>query len=311
MVSAEGIIVDVLSLTLKYSPLYLYAGLGEIISEKSGVVNLGIEGTMLISAFVTLFVDVVTRNPYIAILSSLAVSLFIAFIFGTLTVRLGFDQIVTGLAFYLFGLGFSYILYSKFSSSNPIIIFTNVQAVNIPFLSDIPIIGPILFKQNPLVYLAIFLVPLVYIFMNRTSYGLHVKAVGENPIAADNMGINVNRVRLMAVLFGGLTSGLAGAYFEIGFLQNFQFNVIGGRGFVALALIYFANWSPFRTLLGALVYNIADAGQSEFVQLAGPAFQTSSQLFAMVPYLFLLALIPVFGRKARPPKYIMVPYRKD
>lgn len=306
MVSVESIVTDILSSALRLLPLYLFASLGEIISEKSGVVNLGIEGQMLITALVTLIVDVATGNPIIAVLSAVTVSLLISSVYGFLTVKIGFDQIVSGLAFYLFGLGFSYVLYSKFVLGP----FTNFQPIHIPLLSDIPFVGPVIFAQNPFVYIAVLFVPAIYIFMDRTSFGMRIKAVGENPVAADNMGINVNRVRFLSVLFGGIATGLAGAYFEVGFLQNFQFNVIGGRGFVALALIYFANWSPLKTLFGAFIYNVVDSAQSEFVSIAGPAFQTSSQLFAMLPYLFLLALIPLFGRRTRPPKYLMVPYRK-
>ncbi len=310
MVSVENAVVDVLSLTFRFAPLYIFAGMGEIISEKAGVVNLGIEGLMLMAALTTFVIDVISGSPYLAIFGALAVAILFASVFGLLTVRLGFDQVVTGLAFYLFGLGFSYVLFIKFSSTNPVALFTNIQPVNVPLLSRIPFLGPIIFSQNPLVYISLILVLAVYLFLNRTSYGMRVKAVGENPVAADNMGINVNRVRFLAVLFGGITAGLAGAYFEIGFLQNFQFDVIAGRGFVSLALIYFANWGPIRALFGALIYNVVDAAQTEFLFVAGPAFQTSSQLFAMLPYLFLVALIPVFGRKARPPKYLMVPYKK-
>lgn len=311
MASLELIATDILSSTFRLMPLYLFAGLGEIISEKSGVVNLGIEGQMLISAFVTLAVDIITGNPYIAVISSIAASLLMSIIFGIFTVRFYFDQIVAGLSFYLFGLGFSYVIYSEFVSSHPFFSFTNVPIITVPVLSSIPVIGKSFFQQNPFFYFAIILVPLASFFMNRTSFGLRIKAVGENPQAADNMGINVNRLRFLSVLIGGLANGLAGSYFEIGFLQQFQFNVIGGRGFVALALIYFANWGPYRLLLGSFLYNFIDAAQSEFVSISGPTFQTSTQLFAMLPYIFLVALIPIFGRKARPPKYLLQPYRKS
>jgi simple sugar transport system permease protein len=134
--------------------------------------------------------------------------------------------------------------------------------------------------------------------------------VGENPKAADNMGVNVLKVRFLTVLFGAVMAGLAGAYFTIAFLQNFQFDIILGRGFIALAIIYLANWKPYRALFAAITFNIVYATQSVFVSLSGIATQGSSQLFNMVPYVFLLALIPILGRSARPPKYLLKPYQK-
>ena len=304
------VVIGVFFTTLNYAPLLIFAGLGEIVAEKSGVVNLGIEGLMLMGAFTTYSLDLLTGNPWVGLFGSLVVAAIIGGVFSFITIGLYLDQIVSGLGVYLFGLGFSYVLYDLFTRSGHIGSFRNISPVFIPFVSDIPVVGKILFQQNVLVYLSLILVPAVAYFLRRTSLGLRIRAVGENPKAADNMGINVKKTRFMAVMFGSLMAGLAGAYFEFGFLQSFQFNIILGRGFVALAMIYFANWSPYRLLFVALVYEIVDALQSEIVSLGGPLFQTSSQLFNMLPYVFVLALIPVFGRKARAPKYLTVPYKK-
>lgn len=309
-VSVADILVGLFGTTLSLSPLYLFAGLGEIVSEKSGVANMGLEGIMLMSAFTTFAVDVLTGNPWIGILAAMGVAVVIGVVFGYLAVWLRLEQIVLGLGVYLFGQGLSFVLYSIFAGSRALPLFVNIPRLRIPYLSTIPVLGPVLFSQNYLVYIAIFLVPVFAYFLNRTSLGLRVKAVGENPKAADNMGINVLKVRFLAVLVGALMAGLAGAYFEIGFLQSFQFDIILGRGFVALVMIYFANWSPYKTLFAALAFNAVNAGQSIFIQLAGPVFQQSSALFNMLPYIFILALIPIFGRKARPPKYLLKPYRK-
>lgn len=304
------VLQGVFSTALLLSPLYLFAGMGEIVAEKSGVANMGIEGIMLLAAFTTYAVDIFTGNPWLGILSALAIAGMIGGFFAYLAVRLRLDQIVLGLAVYLFGLGLSFVLFNNLSTGRTLPPFVNVPNIYIPYLSYVPVIGKVLFQQNILVYFAIALVVLISIFLNRTSFGLRVRAVGENPKAADNMGVNVLKVRFLAVLFGAILAGLAGAYFEVGFLQSFQFDIIAGRGFIALAMIYLANWGPYKTLFAAISFNMVYAAQSEYVQLSGIATAGSSQLFTMLPYVYLLALIPILGRKARFPKFLLKPYRK-
>lgn len=306
-VQLTDVIIGVFSTTLLLSPLYLFAGLGEIVAEKAGVANMGIEGIMLMSLFTTYAVDLMTGNAWLGILVSLGVAGLMGAIFAYLAVQMRLDQIVVGLAVYLFGLGMSFVLFNGFRSSATIV---NIGRLYIPYLSGVPILGPILFEQNILVYFSIVLVVLVAYFLGRTSLGLRVRAVGEDPKASDNMGVNVVKVRFLAVLFGAVLAGLAGSYFFVGFLQSFQFDIILGRGFIALAMIYFANWKPYRLLFAALSFNIVYAAQSEFVAISSTAIAGSSQLFNMLPYVFLLALIPIFGRKARPPRYLLKPYKK-
>ena len=309
-IAVSDILIGLFGTTLSLSPLFIFAGLGEIVAEKSGVANMGLEGIMLMSAFTTFAVDVMTRSIWLGIAAALAVAAVFGIIFGGLAVRLRLEQITLGLGIYLFGQGLSFVLYSAFSGGRALPLFSNLQRVTIPFLSSIPVLGPVLFHQNILVYIALFLVPLFAKFLDRTSLGLRVKAVAEDHKASDNMGISVLKVRFLAVMVGALMAGLAGAYFEVGFLQSFQFDIIMGRGFVALAIIYFANWSPYKTLFGALGFTFVSTGQSLFIQLAGPAFQQSSFFFNVLPYIFIVALIPIFGRNARPPKYLLNPYKK-
>jgi ABC-type uncharacterized transport system permease subunit len=306
----SDVLVGVFSTAMVLTPLYLFAGMGEIVAEKSGVANMGIEGIMLMAAVTTYVIDVATGSFLLGFLAALAVAGLIGAFFAYLAVRVRLDQIVLGLAVYLFGIGISFVAFNAFQAGKILPSFVNISPIYIPYLSDIPIVGKVLFQQNILVYFAILLVVVVALFLDRTSFGLRVRAVGENPKAADNMGVNVLKVRFLAVFVGAILAGLAGVYFEVGFLQNFQFDIIAGRGFVALVMIYLANWKPYRTLLAALSFNIVYAAQSEFVQLSGIATAGSSQLFNMLPYVFLLALIPILGRKARPPKFLLKPYRK-
>ena len=308
-IALSDILIGVLSTTLTLSPFYIFAGMGEIVSEQAGVANLGLEGIMLMSLVTTFIVDYVTGNPWIALLAALGAAAVLGALFALTAIRLRMDQIASGLAIYLIGLGLSFVIFNiaypngltpNYAGLPPI--FTNWNTV--------PYVGIIFLKQNVLAYVSIVLVVVTAFFLSRTSLGLRVRAVGENPKAADNMGVSVNKVRFLATLFGALMFGVSGAYFAGEFVPGFQTDVIAGRGFIVLAMIYFANWKPYRTLFAALSFNIVYAAQNEYVSLSGFGVASVSTLFNMLPYVFLLALIPVFGRKARVPKFLLKPYRK-
>jgi len=299
----------VLSTTLQLSPFYLFAGMGEIVSEKSGVANMGLEGIMLMSLVITFIVDYATGNPWVALLGAMGTAGVIGLVFAFFALRVRMDQIALGLAIYLFGLGFSFIV---FNTAYPTGLFPNYVALP-PIYSawgTVPYLGTIFLKLDIMAYVSIALVVLTAIFLNRTSLGLRVRAVGENPKAADNMGVNVNKVRLFAILFGAVMFGVAGSYFAGNFVPGFQTNIIAGRGFIVLAMIYFANWKPYPTMFAAFSFNLVYALQNEYISIAGSTVASVSTLFNMLPYVFLLALIPVFGRKARAPKFLLKPYRK-
>jgi len=302
-------VIAVLSTTFTLSPFYLFAGMGEIVSEKSGVANMGLEGIMLMSLVTTFIIDYETGNPWIALFAAMGAAGLIGVVFAFFAIRIRLDQIALGLAIYLFGLGFSLIL---FNASYPSGLTPNYVGLP-PIFSGwgtVPAIGTILLKQNVLAYFSIVLVVVTALFLNRTSLGLRVLAVGENPKAADNMGVNVAKVRFLAILFGALMFGIAGFYFAGNFVPAFQTNIIAGRGFIVLAMIYFANWKPYRTLFAAFSFNLVYALQNEYISIAGSTVASVSTLFNMLPYVFLLALIPVFGRKARAPKFLLKAYRK-
>jgi general nucleoside transport system permease protein len=311
-VALAVVITGILYTTLSLSPLILFGGIGEIITEKSGVADLGIEGIMLMSAFVTLAFGVLSGNSWLGILAGVSIGVAMGAVYGYLSIGLYLDQIATGLSIYLFGLGLSYVLFTIFSRKYVgIPTFKVIGTIFIPGLSSIPIIGRVLFQQNIMVYIALALVPATAYFLKRTRLGLQIKAVGENPTAADTMGINVKMVRFIAVLMGTFFAGLAGAYFEIGYLQTFQFDIILGRGFVALVLVYLSNWNPYKILIAALVFEAVYATQTEIISLAGASLQMSSTLFNILPYVFVLILIPIMGRRARSPKYLLIPYKKS
>jgi simple sugar transport system permease protein len=283
--------------------------MGEIVSEQSGVANLGLEGIMLISLVATFIVDYTTGNPWVALLAAVGIAGVIGALFAFTAIQMRVDQIASGLAFYLFGLGISFVVFITVYPSG-----LTPNYVNLPSLltnwNTVPYVGPVFLKQNVLAYASLVLVVVTAFFLTRTSLGLRVRAVGENPKAADNMGVNVNKVRFLATLFGAMMFGISGFYFAGNFVPGFQTDVIAGRGFIVLAMIYFANWKPYRTLFAALSFNIVYAAQNEYVTLSGFGVASVSTLFNMLPYVFLLALIPVFGRKARVPKFLLKAYRK-
>ena len=308
-VALSDVMLGILSTTIQLSPFYLFAGMGEIVSEQSGVVNLGLEGIMLMSLMTTFVVDYMTGNPWVALLVAIGVAGLIGAFFALTAIKLRMDQIASGLAIYLFGLGLSFVIFTVVYPSG---VTTNYVSLP-PLLGNwntIPYVGVVFLKQNIMAYASVVLVVVTAFFLTRTSLGLRVRAVGENPKAADNMGVNVNKVRFLATLFGALMFGVAGFYFAGNFVPGFQTDIIAGRGFIVLAMIYFANWKPYRTLFAALSFNVVYAAQSEFVSIAGFGVASYSTLFNMLPYVFLLALIPVFGRRARPPKFLLKPYRK-
>lgn len=270
---------------------------------------MGLEGIMLISLVATFIADYVTLNPWIALLAALGVAAGIGAFFALTAIQLRMDQIASGLAIYLFGLGISFVVFNVVYPSGLTPNYVGLQPI-VANYDKIPYVGVIFLKQNIMAYVSIILVVATALFLSRTSLGLRVRAVGENPKAADNMGVNVNKVRFLATLFGAIMFGVSGFYFAGNFVPGFQTDVIAGRGFIVLAMIYFANWKPYRTLFAALSFNIVYAAQNEYVSLSGFGVASVSTLFNMLPYVFLLALIPVFGRRARPPKFLLKPYRK-
>jgi general nucleoside transport system permease protein len=308
-IALSDVLIGVFSTTLQLSPFYLFAGMGEIVSEKSGVANLGLEGIMLMSLMTSFIVDYTTGNPWIALLAAVGIAGVIGAFFAFTAIQMRVDQIASGLSIYLIGLGLSFVIFTTVYPSG-----LTPNYVNLPPLTTnwntVPYVGIIFLKQNVLAYVSLVLVVATAFFLGRTSLGLRVRAVGENPKAADNMGVNVGKVRFLATLFGALMFGISGFYFAGNFVPGFQTDVIAGRGFIVLAMIYFANWKPYRTLFAALSFNIVYAAQNEFVTLSGFGVASVSTLFNMLPYVFLLALIPVFGRKARVPKFLLKPYRK-
>ncbi len=282
-----AVIAGILTSGVRFATSYLYAAIGETFGQISGVLNLGVEGIMLVAAYAAYYVVFKTGNLWlglgIAILVGAAMGLAMAFI----SVTLRAEQGISGIGLYLFGLGLSELLF-RVSIGSPTTI-NGFSDLKIPVLSQLPIIGPILFQQNLLVYGAYALVPIAWFILNKTPWGLQIRAVGQNPEAADSLGISVARVRYTTVTVGGALSGLAGASLSIALLNVFQQNLTSGQGFIAVALVYFGAWSPWRVMLGSLLFSMVNALQLWIQTLGIPL---PSNLAIMMPYILtIVALI--------------------
>jgi general nucleoside transport system permease protein len=288
---------------------YLYAALGEAFGQRSGVYNLGVDGIMLMGAFTAFFTVYSGQSPLMAVLLAALVGAAMGFIMAFVSVTLKAEQGISGIGLYMFGLGLSTLLFNSLIQS-PRPVEQGFDRVPVPILSQLPIVGPILFDQNLLVYGALLLVPLSWFILNKTTLGLNIRAVGQNPQAADAMGVNVALVRYCAVTFGGLMGGIAGASLSIAQTHIFQQNMTNGIGFIAVALVYFGGWSPVGILFGTLLFSIVTTLQL-WIQSSG--IPISPSLINMLPNVVtIIALVAaVYFYRTQAPSALGVPYRRD
>jgi ABC-type uncharacterized transport system permease subunit len=287
------VIVGIIASGIRLATSYLYAALGETYGQISGVLNLGVEGIMLVAAFAAYYVAYETGSLMggllLAILVGALMGLFMAFI----SVTLKAEQGISGIGLYLFGLGVSDVLFRvTIGTPRPIDGFPNLQ---LPILSNLPVLGPIFFNQNVLVYGAFALVPVTWFVLNKTTLGLKLRAVGQTPEAADSLGISVARVRYFAVTLGGALAGLAGASLSIAILNVFQQNLTSGQGFIAVALVYFGAWKPTRVMLGALLFSMVIALQLWIQTLGIPL---PSDIAGMLPYILTIVALVLAARQS-------------
>lgn len=300
------IIVSVLASTLKIATPLLLAALGELVTERSGVMNLGVEGTMLIGAFAGFIVGYSSGSLGLGYVAALIAGGIMGFFMVFMAATLKVDQTVTGLSINLLASGLTLFIYRvRFTDINNLPTITPTGKVPIPLLSEIPYIGDIFFNQNWLTYFALIMVPLVAIFIYKTKYGLAIRAIGENPRAADTVGWNVTKYQYLCVIFGGMMSGLGGAFITIGSLPNFLPDLIAGRGWLAVILVIAGNWQPWRIFIATLIFGFLDAVQ---LQLQGIGVPIPHQFLLALP--FVIALIVLTGSRVRSmaPKNLAKPY---
>jgi simple sugar transport system permease protein len=297
---------DLWKATLEASALLLLPALGGVISERSGVVNIAMEGMMLTGAFFAVVADLAFQNPWLAALVAIVAGGLMALIHAVVSIRFRADQIVSGIAINIFAAGLTLFLVNRIYGLQDIghVGPANLLPyINIPILDQIPFLGRVLFQQNVVVYAALILLVLVNIVLFRTRLGLRIRAVGEHPQAADTAGINVYAIRYGAVITSGLLSGLAGAFLAIGISNTFVPNMTDGRGYIALAAMIFGKWRPFGAFVACLIFGFGQA-----VYDANSVIHVSQYLLSMLPYvLTLIVLAGVVGRSI-PPANDGIPY---
>ena len=300
------VLIGILASGIRLATPYLYAAIGETLGQRSGVLNLGVEGQMLLGAFAAFYIVFQTGNLWLGVLAAILVGAIMGLAMAFVTVNLHAVQGISGIGFYLFGLGLSDLLFQKLMGTVETV--RGFSKIHIPFFSDIPVIGEIFFQQNLMVYLAFALVPLSAFLLNKTTLGLKIRAVGENPEAADSLGVSVAKVRYFTVIAGGIFSGVAGASLSIALLNVFQQNMTSGLGFIAVALVYFGGWRPWGVMGGALLFSMVNSLQL-WVQVLG--IPIPSDIAVMMPYVLTILALVLAVSRVRAPSALSKPFGRE
>jgi general nucleoside transport system permease protein len=300
------VLLGILTSGIRLATPYLYAGIGETFGQRSGVLNLGVEGQMLLGAFAAFYAVRQTGNLWLGLLAAILVGGLMGLGMAFVSITLRAKQGISGIGFFLFGLGMSDLLFQTLLGTVQTV--SGFRPLAIPLLSRIPVVGPVFFNQSFLVYAAFLLVPIANYVMNRTTLGLKIRAVGENPEAADSLGVSVSRVRYFTVILGGVFSGLAGASLSIALVNVFQQGMTAGLGFIAVALVYFGGWRVWGVLAGSLLFSMVNALQL-WVQVMG--IPIPSELAVMMPYVLTIVALVVAVQRVRPPTALTKPFVRE
>ena len=298
-------IVGIITSGIRLATPYLFASLGEMFAQRSGVVNLGVEGIMLMGAFMGYYTVLQTGNPWLGLLVALITGALMGLLMAVISVTMQAEQGISGIGLSLFGLGLSSLL-MKVLVGTPTGV-TGFQPLNIPGLTDIPIIGPLFFSYTVPTYLAFALVPVTWFVLTRTTFGLRVRSVGQNPEAADSLGVSVAKTRYATVILGAALAGVAGASLSISILNIFQENMTNGMGYIAVALVYFGGWRPLGILGGALLFSLVNALQL-WIQVLG--LPISPDFAVMLPYVLTIVVLALTARQIRQPAALTKPYER-
>jgi len=299
------VFIGILSSGIRLATPYLYASIGETFGQRSGVLNLGVEGQMLLGAFAAFYVTLTTGNLWFGVLAAMMIGAMMGLAMAYVTVNLHAQQGISGIGFFLFGLGMSDLLFQKLMGNVETV--KGFPVIYIPILSGIPGIGEIFFSQNILVYGAYLLVPVAWFVLNKTTLGLKIRSVGENPDAADSLGVSVSKIRYFTIILGGTLSGIAGASLSIALLNVFQQNMTSGIGFIAVALVYFGAWTPFGVLGGALLFSLINSLQL-WIQVLG--IPIPSDIAVMMPYVLTILVLIVSVSRVRAPSALSKPFER-
>ncbi|MFO7538357.1 MAG: ABC transporter permease [Chloroflexota bacterium] len=311
------VMTSILSIAIVAGVSLVYATIGEIFTERAGILNLGVEGMMIMGAVTAFAAALHSGSAWVGVLVALLVGGGMALIHAFLTISLRADQVVSGLALTLFGTGLSSFLGQRLGpDGTPLVglIGPRFRSVSVPVLSDIPVIGPILFNQDLLVYVMYLFVPLSWYFLYKTRPGLHLRATGESPQTADALGVNVFKLRYYYTVFGGMMAGLGGAHLSLAYTPGWTEHLTGGRGWIAIALVIFATWDPVRAVVGALLFGGVNAIQFR-LQATGTTIPSS--LLNMLPYILTVVVLVAitwfesFRKRVGPPAALGLPYMRE
>lgn len=279
-----GTLISLLSAAVRAGTPILMATQGEIITERSGNMNIGIEGMMLIGAMFGFIFSVMTGNPWLGLLAAMAAAALFSMIHALLTITFGMNQVVSGIALNFLGTGLSSVIGARFVGETAV----GFKQLPLGILSKIPVIGPILFAQDALVYVSYIMTALIMLFLYKTRAGMSLRSVGDLPAAADAAGLHVNRIRFGSVAFGGAMAGMAGAYISLAYTTLWQPEMTAGKGWIAVALVIFAQWNPVKAICGAYLFGGITALQL-IIQVNGTTI--SSHILQMFPYLFTIVAL--------------------
>lgn len=279
------------SMVLSATPLLLAAA-GELVTEKSGVLNLGVEGMMIVGAVVGFAAEYNSDSAVVGFAAAAAGGALLAALFGVLTLFFLANQVATGLALTIFGLGLSALIGTSYIGKP----LPHLPQLDIPGVSDLPVIGPLIFGQDAMVYLSVAVTIAIGWFLSGTRAGLVLRSVGENHEAAHALGYPVRRIRFLAVLFGGAMSGLGGAYLSLAYTPFWSQGMTAGRGWIALALVVFATWKPWRLLFGAYLFGFFSIAQ---LHAQGFAVPIAPEFLSMLPYLATILVLVIISRDAK------------
>lgn len=283
----------------------MYAGLGEMVSEKSGVLNIGMEGVMLCGAFFSFAAAYFTGNLLVGLLAGMLAGMLISLLHALLCVKGKQNQTVSGLAINMIGLGITSYLYKLMCNAFPRMQVNILPQMNFPILCKIPVIGPAFFQQDLLAYAAYILLLAAFVFYRYTRVGLNMAAIGEKPMAADAAGIHVERFQWIACAVNGLLGGAGGAYMIIAQLGAFSDNMTAGRGYIALAVVILGRYCPQGVFLAALLFGVANGAQ---IRLQALGVNVPMQLLAMLPYVITLIALLITSGRSREPESLAKPY---
>lgn len=312
-----GLVASILSIAIAAGTSLVFATVGEIVTERAGILNLGVEGMMIMGAVTGFAAAFHTESVAIGVIIAMLVGGAMALVHAFLTITMLADQVVSGLALTLLGSGLASFLGQRLGPEGmPLVgqIGPRFEKIALPILSEIPLVGPSVFHRDLLSYLMYFFVPVAWYFVYKTRPGLHLRAIGDSPQTADAMGVNVFALRYVYTVVGGMLVGLGGAHLSLSYTPGWTENITGGRGWIVIALVIFATWNPVRAVLGALVFGGVNAIQFR-LQAAGTTI--SASLLNMLPYILTIVVLVVitwaeaFRKRVGAPTALGLPYMRE